>query len=115
VQALQLEATRLCEACSTAVAMPEFQPAAIMARYQVLLGQFQTPPFLASGDFLVDMGEHELMAGLAAQLRGIGAPPGFTDSFLEEELLRVLTPIYQPGTIYQPDDFHELAAILARY
>jgi hypothetical protein len=61
------------------------------------------------------MGGHELMAALAAHLRGVGAPTGFTDTFLENELLRVLTPIYQPGTIYQPDDFQELATILAQY
>jgi hypothetical protein len=79
------------------------------------LPQFQAPAFLTSGDFLIDMGGHELMAALAAHVRGIGAPPGFTDPFLEEELLRILAPIYQPGAIYQPDDFLELAAILGRY
>jgi hypothetical protein len=61
------------------------------------------------------MGGHELMAALAAYLRGLGAPPGFTDSFLGDELLRVLVPIYQPGAIYQPDDFQELAIILQQY
>jgi hypothetical protein len=74
-----------------------------------------TPAFLTSGDFLIDMGGHELMGALAAPFRGVGAPPAFTDSFLGEELLRVLPPIYQLGTIYQPDDFHELAAILRQY
>jgi hypothetical protein len=61
------------------------------------------------------MGGHELMAALAAHLRSVGAPSGLTASFLEEELLRVLIPIYQPGTIYHPDDFQELAAILGQY
>jgi hypothetical protein len=61
------------------------------------------------------MGGHELMAALAANLRGTGAPAGLTDLFLQEELLRVLTPIYQPGAIYQPDDFQELATILVQY
>jgi hypothetical protein len=70
--------------------------------------------FLA-GDFLLDMGVHELMAALAAYLRGRGAPPGFTHSVLEGQLLRVLTTIYQPGVIYQPDDFSDLAAILGQY
>jgi hypothetical protein len=63
----------------------------------------------------MDIGGHELMAALAAHLRGIGAPPGFTDLFLQEELLRVLIPIYQPGAIYQPDDFREIAVILGQY
>jgi hypothetical protein len=115
VSALQQEAARLARACTAAAALPDFQPAAIANRYQTLLGQFQAPAFLTSGDFLIDMGGHELMAALAAYLRGVGAPPGLTDVFLGDELLRVLTPIYRPGAIYQPDDFQELAAILGRY
>jgi len=115
VPALQHEAARLCGVCTAAAALPEFQPAAIATRYQTLLVQFQAPAFLTSGDFLLDMGGHELMAALATHLRGVGAPPGFTASFLEEEVLRVLTPIYQPGAIYQPDDFQELALILRQY
>jgi hypothetical protein len=113
VPALQQEATRLCGVCAAAAALPALQSAAIASRYQALLAQVQAPAFLTSGDFLSDMGGHELMAALADYLRGVGAPPGFTDSFLEEELLRVLTAIYQPGAIYQPDDFQELAAIIA--
>ena len=73
VLALQQEAARLCGVCTAAAALPEFQPAAIAARYQTLLAQFQAPAFLTSGDFLVDMGGHELMAALAAHLRGIVA------------------------------------------
>jgi hypothetical protein len=30
-------------------------------------------------------------------------------------LLRVLIPLYQPGILYNPDDFQELATILAQY
>lgn len=113
--ALQQEAGRLRASCTAAAGHPELQPAAIAVRYQVLLAQFQDPAFLSSETFLVDMGGHELMAALAAYLRGVGAPHGFTDRFLENELLRVLIPIYQPGVIYNPDDFQELATILARY
>jgi hypothetical protein len=115
VPALQNEAARLGTACTAAAGHPALQAAAIAARYQVLLAQFQVPAFLTSGDFLRDMGGHELMAALAAHLRQVGAPPAFTDRFLENELLRVLTPIYAPGVIYQPDDFQELATILAQY
>src|SRR5262249_49240727 len=81
VPALQQEAARLCGVCANVAVLPDFQPAAIATRYQALLTQFQAPAFLA-GDFLLDMGGHELMAALAAHLRGLGAPPGFTDSFL---------------------------------
>src|SRR5262249_39351578 len=65
VPALQQEAARLCRVCTAAAALPEFQPAAIASRYQALLAQFQAPTFLASGDFLLDMGGHEMMTGVA--------------------------------------------------
>jgi hypothetical protein len=115
VTALQQEANRLCGVCAAAAVLPGFQPTAIASRYQALLAQFQAPAFLSSGEFLVEMGGHELMAALAAHLRQLGPPFGFTDEFLADELLRVLAPIYQPGAVFQPDDFQELAAILAQY
>lgn len=115
VPALQREAARLLTSCAAAIAVPALQANAIAARYQVLLAQYQAPVFLTSGDFLLDMGGHELMAALVAYLRGLGAPPGFTDRFLESELLGALVPIYQPGAIFQPDDFQELASILAQH
>jgi hypothetical protein len=115
VSALQNEAARLGTACSAAATHASLQAPAIAARYQVLLADFQNPAFLTSGDFLRDMGGHELMAALAAHLRIGGAPPAFTDTFLENELLGVLIRIYAPGAIYQPDDFQELAAILSQY
>lgn len=115
VAALQQEAARLCASCVTAAAQPALQAAAIATRYEILLQQFQAPVFLTSGDFLIDMGGHELMASLAAHLRGLGAPPAITDEYLVEELLRVLIQFYEPGTIYNPDDFQQLANILAQY
>ena len=47
------------------------------------------------------MGGHELMAALAAHLRGLGAPSGFTDRLLEDELLRVLIPITTEAFVTQ--------------
>ena len=115
VPALQQEALRLCAVCAAAANFAEFQPAAIAARYQTLLAHYRSPSFLDSGDFLIDMGGHELMAALAAHLRLLGASPNLTDSLLEEDLLDVLARIYRPGTLYAPDDFQELAVILSRY
>jgi hypothetical protein len=115
VPVLQREAIRLCQACTAVANLPEFQPAAIAARYQALLALYQAPAFLSTGDFLIDMGGHELMAALAAHLRSLGVPPSLTDSILEEDLLDVLSQIYRPGTLYDPDDFQELAVILSRY
>lgn len=112
VAALQTEATRLCGACAVASRLPELQPAAIAARYQVLRTEFQAGDFLRSGDFLIDMGGHELMAAFLDELWHLGAPRKFSSLTLEEDLLDVLTTIYQPDTLFQPDDFHELAQIL---
>ena len=81
VPALQEEAARLCASCTAAAGHPDLQPAAIAARYQVLLAQFQDPAFLTSGTFLVDMGGHELMAALAAHLRGVAHHPGSLTDF----------------------------------
>ena len=43
VPALQQEAARLCASCTAAAGHPALQSAAIAARYQVLLAQFQAP------------------------------------------------------------------------
>lgn len=113
--ALQQEATRLCQTCNVAVVLPHLQPAAIAARYHALLAQFQDPVFLASGTYLIDMGGHELLAALSRHLHNLGAPGRLNQGALADELLRVLERIYQPGVIYQPDDFAELAIILAQH
>jgi hypothetical protein len=115
LSALQNEAVRLCQACNSVAALPDLHPAAIATRYNVLLAQFQNPGFLTSGDYLIDMGGKELLAALSRHLHGLGAPVGLNRDTLATDLLRVLIPIYQPGALYQPDDFAELAAILAQY
>lgn len=115
INALQREAARLCAVCTAASGCPDLQPAAIEARYETLLIQYRDPAFLSTGNFLIDMGGHELMAALAAHFREIGAPPHFSTTFLEDDLLEALDQIYQPGTLFQPDDFQELAAILGQY
>jgi hypothetical protein len=81
VLALQQEAARLGGACTAAAVHPSVQPGAIAARYQVLLAQFQMPAFLTSGEFLLEMGGHELMAALAAHLRMLGGRPALPTGF----------------------------------
>jgi hypothetical protein len=110
--ALQEEAVRLTSACNAATILPDLQASAIQRRYNDLKSQFTAPTFLTSGDYLIDMGGHELMAALRRHLNGIGAPGNFTQELLADELLRILRGIYQPNSIYQPDDFAELATIL---
>ena len=113
--ALVQEATRLGQTCAGVAALPALHPAAITARYTALLAMFQNPAFLASDQYLIDMGGKELLAALSRHLHAVGAPgPGVSRNTLATGLLRVLAPIYQPNTIYQPDDFAELAAILQR-
>jgi hypothetical protein len=110
--ALEQEANRLCHTCTAVAALPQLQPGAITARYHALLAQFQDPAYLPSGQFLLDMGGKELLKALTGYLRDLGAPSKLK---LEDELLRILTPIYRPGVLYHPDDFVELAAILQQY
>lgn len=112
---LTAEATRILGSCATASTLVAYQPSEIATRYQVLLTQFQNPTFLASGDYLSDLGGHELLDACAAELRRLGGPPTLTEEYLGTELLAALTRVYQPNTLFHPDDFAELAAILARY
>jgi hypothetical protein len=110
------EAARLGQTCAAVAALPTLQPAAIAARYTALLATFQNPAFVASDQYLIEMGGKELLAALSRHLHALGAPAhSVRRSVLADELLRVLVPIYQPNSIYQPDDFAELAAILRQY
>jgi len=113
--ALQMEGARLIQACNGVTNLQHLQSAEIAARYQSLLAQSQAPAFFSSDDYLIDLGGKELLASLAHYLQGHGVPGGLNRDELADELLRVLVPIYQPGVIYQPDDFDELATILAQY
>ncbi len=71
--ALLQEATRLSQACSGVAGLPPLQGAAITARYSALVAQYQQPAFLTSGDYLRDMGGHELLAALSRHLHSLGA------------------------------------------
>jgi hypothetical protein len=115
VPALQQEAIRLCQTCSTVATLPALQPAAIPARYLANLADFQNPAFLTSGDFLTEMKGKALLAAFSRHLVGLGAPTALDSNGLANELLHVLERIYQPNSLYQPDDFLELATILQRY
>jgi hypothetical protein len=109
------EATRLSQTCTAVAGLPSLQDAAITARYNALVAQYQQPDFLTSGDYLCDMGGHELCAALSRHLHSLGAGSRFSQRVLSDELLRLLGQIYHPNTLFQPDDFAELAAILAQY
>lgn len=109
------EATRLRQTCTTVAGLHPLQGNAITARYNGLVGQYQQSAFLSSGDYLRDMGGHELLAALSRHLHSLGAGARLNQQVLSDELLRVLDRIYQPNILFQPDDFAGLAAILAQY
>jgi hypothetical protein len=113
--ALLQEATRLSRACTAVAALLTLQGAAITARYDALVAQCQQPVFLTSGDYLRDMGGHELLAALSRHLHNLGAGSRFSQQILSDELLRLLDQMYHPNTLFQPDDFAELAGILTQY
>jgi len=109
------EASRLRQTCTTVAGLHSLRGNAITAQYNELVGQFQQPAFLSSGDYLRDMGGHELLAALSRHLHSLGAGARLNQQVLSDELLRVLDGIYQPNILFLPDDFADLAAILAQY
>jgi hypothetical protein len=115
IPALEQEATRFCQTCGTVAVLPDLQAVAIRARYNALLAQFQNPAFLTSSDYLIDMSGKDLLAALSRHLVGLGAPARLDRDALADELIQVLQRVYSPNTIYQPDDFAELADILRQY
>lgn len=111
--ALRQEAARLLQTCHLVSNLQSFQDAEIVRRYDELELQYQAPAFLLTGEFLRDMGGHELMSALHHFLRGEGAPSGYSRSLLSDDLLQALARVYAPGALFLPDDFGELAAVLA--
>ena len=59
------EVTRLSQACTAVAGLPLLQGGAIATRYGALVAQYQQPVFLTSGDYLRDMGGHELLGALS--------------------------------------------------
>jgi hypothetical protein len=112
---LQGEAARVCRDCLALGALAELQPAGVAGRYAALVAQYQAQAFLTSGDYLVDVGGKQLLRALSRHLRALGAPARLTREVLEDQLVQAAERVYQPNALYQPDDFAQLAAILARY
>ena len=113
--ALLQEATRLSQACTAVAGLPPLQGPAMTARYHALVAQYQQPAFRTSGDYVRDMGGHELLSALSRHLHHLGAGSRLSQQFLSNELLRLLAQMYHPNTLFQTDDFADLARILAQY
>jgi hypothetical protein len=112
---LQSEAARVCHDCLALSALAELQQVGVAARYAALVAQYQVPGFLTSGDYLIDIGGKELLRALLRHLRVLGAPARLRREDLEDQLVQAAERVYQPNALYHPDDFAQLATILAQY
>ncbi len=101
------ECGRLKQACQRMSEDAAFDEPAVVELYDHVLSQVAQPDFLASGQFLVDLGGHELMAALCAWVNRAGVSH-LSRADLQTELLRALDRLYEPG-FFEPDDFAELA------
>jgi hypothetical protein len=104
---LRLESLRLKHACEHLIGDSTFDESAIAQAYDGVLAKVTQPDFFSSGQFLLDLGGHELMLALCAQIKQMGVPR-LSNSDLETELINALDRLYAPG-FFVPDDFDELA------
>jgi len=105
------ECLRLKQACDHLFSDATFDEPAIAEKYDNVLSQVTQPDFLSSGQFLLDLGGHELMSALRAHVNQAGVSSlSFSD--WEDELLKALDRSYTPG-FFEPDDFAQLADHLA--
>ncbi len=104
---LRSECVRLKEACERVSKDVTFDELDIVKMYEDNLSKVAHSDFLTSGRFLRDMGGKELMSALCSYVNQTGVP-GLSRSLLEEELLKALDRLYEPG-FFEPDDFAQLA------
>ena len=104
---LQNEGQRIQNGCNVVLALPDLDPAAMDVSYDALWTRIGAPDFLQSGQFLEEMGGHELLSVLVAHIQSLGGKNVGTEE-LENELVDAIGREYQPG-IFIPDDFAELA------
>lgn len=109
---LEKESIRLRDTCGKVGQLDHLQAESITARYTYLTAQYQSQSFLTSGDYLRDMGGHELLGQLSRHMITSGAPAGFNQKAVAEELLATMKKIYLPNTLFLPDDFSDLVGIL---
>jgi hypothetical protein len=104
---LRLEGLRLKQACAHLIEDSTFDESAVAQMYDGILARITQPDFFSSGQFLLDLGGHELMSALCAYINRKGVSH-LSDSDLETELINALDRLYAPG-FFVPDDFDELA------
>ena len=70
-----------------AASLPALDPTVTAADYDRTLADLHATRFIATNEFLLDMGGHELMKALVRELRSLGAPAGVDELFVSAELL----------------------------
>lgn len=104
---LHAEGERLKQDCNQVSNDTRFAPSNITAKYNQLLADAKKPEFL-KGQFLIDMGGHELMNALLKYVKQDVGVARLTYPVLVEELIKALDMLYRPD-FFVPDDFSELA------
>lgn len=108
---LHQEGQRIQSECAAVTTLPDLAPVAMNQQYDAIFARVADPQFLLRGEFLEEMGGHELMSALVMYLHSLGGR-NISANELEEELVKAIGTTYQPG-LYNPDDFAELAAKLS--
>ncbi len=100
------ECSRAKEDCKTFAGMAEFEAPNVTTLYDQILAEINQPTFFSSGQYLKDMGGHELMSALLRYLNEQGLS-SLSRSDLETELINSFERQYK--RVFFPDDFSELA------
>ncbi len=109
---LQDESQRLKQVCQQVFNDTSFNLPSIESRYKSILTEVNSPEFL-DGQFLADMGGHELMRALFTHIKRDVGLTRLTYTDFVDELIRALDKLYSPG-FFDPDDFTELANNLTK-
>lgn len=107
---LHLEGQRIQSECNTVIGLPDLAPATIDQQFDAIFARIGDPHFLTSGEYLEEMGGHELMSALVEHIHSLGGIQ-IAAAELEEVLLQAFGNVYQSG-LFHPDDFAALATIL---
>jgi len=107
---LRSECRRLEDACEQVNRDQDLSDPAITATCDEILSRLAHPDFLTGGQFLIDLGGHELMSALCSRVNRSGVSH-LSCADLQTELVEALDRLYRPG-FFDPDDFAQLAEML---
>ena len=110
--ALHREAERVRVACAAVANLEEMRPEWIDERYEAELARLATPGFIETHAYLAEMGGHELLGAVRAELARLGGQ--LSEGDLTELLTVALIDMYEPGELFSVDEFAELGNRLRR-